>query len=118
MSKKILIIEDDTDILDMMPYILRDEGYDVVTAVDCAPIAEVSLLKPGLILLDNRLGEGEGADACKQLKADASTAHIPVVIVSANMQLAKLSQESHADDYLAKPFDISELITMAKKYLP
>jgi DNA-binding response OmpR family regulator len=117
MAKKILIIEDDRDILDMMAYILGDEGYEVIAALDCAPLRDILLLAPDLVLLDNRLGAGEGGDACKQLKADPLTASIPVVIISANMHIEALTATSGADGFLAKPFDIGELIALAKKYL-
>jgi DNA-binding response OmpR family regulator len=117
MAKKILIIEDDLDILDMMAYILRDEGYEVIVAVDGAPLRDILLLAPDLVLLDNRLGAGEGADACKQLKADPATAAIPVVLISANMHLEALTATSGADGFLAKPFDIDELIALANRYL-
>jgi two-component system phosphate regulon response regulator PhoB len=117
MSKKILIIEDDPDILDMMAYILTDEGYEVIAAVDCQPLEDIAAINPGLILLDNRLGENSGSNACKKLKTDADTAHIPVILVSANMDLEHLAADSLADGYMAKPFDVTELIAVVKHHL-
>ena len=118
MSKKILIIEDDPDILDMMAYILRDEGYEVSTSLDCRPLPEISFLKPDLILLDNRLTAGYGKDACKKLKLDVLTAHIPVILVSANQYLEQLSRDSLADGFMAKPFNIDELVAIARRHCP
>jgi two-component system phosphate regulon response regulator PhoB len=117
MSKKILIIEDDLDILDMMDYILQDEGYEVTATLDCKPVEEIASLKPDLILLDNRLGENSGSNACRELKTTATTAHIPVILVSANMHLAQLSMDSLADGYMAKPFDIQELVAVVRHHL-
>ena len=114
MLKKILIIEDDPDILDMMAYSIRDEGFEVTAALDCEPLKEVVELKPDLILLDNRLGDGSGANACKQLKNDIETAHIRVVLVSANMQLEQMTADSLADGFLAKPFYIDELVSVVR----
>jgi DNA-binding response OmpR family regulator len=68
MSKKILIIEDDPDILELMAYILEDEGYQVTAALDCKPLDQIASIKPDLILLDNRLGGTLGSDACKSSK--------------------------------------------------
>jgi DNA-binding response OmpR family regulator len=116
MSKTILIIEDDPDILDMMAYILRDEGYEVLPFLDCLPLQEILPLNPGLILMDNRLTAGSGKDACKKLKLDATTAHIPIILVSANRDLEQLTFESHADGFMAKPFDIDELVAIAKRH--
>lgn len=117
MSKKILIIEDDPDILEMMAYILRDEGYEVITALDCAPLNVLSTIRPDLILLDNRLGADSGGNVCKELKTAAATAHIPVVLVSAHMQLEQMAADSLANDYLSKPFDIDELVAVVNKHL-
>lgn len=117
MAKKILIIEDDPDILEMMAYILRDEGYEVITALDCAPFNAISTINPDLILLDNRLGADSGGDICKGLKTAAATAHIPVVLVSANMHLENMAADSMANGYLSKPFDIEELVAIVNKHL-
>lgn len=117
MSKKILIIEDDPDILEMMAYILRDEGCEVITAVDCAPLNIISTIRPDLILLDNRLGADSGGNVCKELKTAASTTHIPVVLVSASMHLEQMAADSLANGYLSKPFDINELVAVVNKQL-
>ena len=115
MSKNILIIEDDRDILDIMIYILEDEGYYVIGAQDCAMITikTVQGLKPSLILLDIRLPDGDGSEACKRLKENAKTAAIPVILVSANNKLEQMAAESRADGFLCKPFDVTELIALA-----
>lgn len=116
MAKTILIIEDDEDILDMMSYILQDEGFQVVSSVETVAITYIQDLKPALILLDNRLGDGFGRDLCLKLKADASTNHIPVVLVSAVNQLANLAEQSGADAYLNKPFDLEELVSLVRRF--
>ena len=117
MSKRILIIEDDPDILEMMTYILQDEGYRVTASVDCGPLDEIASVKPDLILMDNRLGGSSGAEACKKLKTEAATAHIPVILVSANMHLQELTRESRADGFMTKPFDLEELVAVVRHHL-
>jgi DNA-binding response OmpR family regulator len=116
MPKRIIIIEDDKDILDMMIYILKDEGYEVIGASDCQPLEAILQTKPDLILLDNRLREGSGKDECLKLKENAATRHIPVLIVSATQHLEQLAAESLADGYVAKPFDLDELIAVVQQY--
>ena len=116
MPKKIIVIEDDQDILDIITYILTEEGYDVLAAVDSKPLEEVHIHKPILILMDNRLTEGYGQDFCKRFKSNPATNHYPVVLVSANSGLEKMARDSNADGYLKKPFDISELIELVKKF--
>jgi DNA-binding response OmpR family regulator len=116
MSKKIIIIEDDQDILDIMTYILTDEGYEVLGSRDSQVLKEVHLHQPMLILMDNRLNDGFGKDFCKKLKNNPETRHVPVALISANPGLEEMALESHADVYLKKPFDITELIELVKKF--
>jgi DNA-binding response OmpR family regulator len=116
MPKRIIIIEDDRDILDMMTYILKDEGYDIISSTDCSPLEDLPASQPDLILMDNRLHDGSGMDECRKLKAQDSTRPIPVVIVSANPQLPRLAAECLADGYVSKPFDLQELIAVVRRY--
>jgi two-component system response regulator VicR len=116
MLKTVLIIEDDLDILDLIKMILQDEGYQVICATDQIPLQELKAIDPALILLDNRLTCGSGEDFCKTIKTDASTRHFTVVLCSANTELIKMAQESSADGYLAKPFDLEELIALVKRF--
>lgn len=116
MSKKIIIIEDDPDILDIMTYILSEEGYDVVAAANCKPLDEAHIHQPMVVLLDNRLSDGLGRDFCRQFKSNPLTSHFPVVIVSANSGLEEIARESNADGFLKKPFDIAELLGLVKRF--
>jgi len=116
MPKKIIIIEDDPDILDIMSYILSEEGYEVLAAPNCAPLEDVHLHQPMLILMDNRLTDGFGHDFCKKFKSNPETQHFPIVLVSANSGLEELTIESKANAYLKKPFDINELIALVKNF--
>lgn len=116
MPRKIIIIEDDPDILDIMTYILDEAGYEILSAVDTQPLADVQQHDPLLILMDNRLTGGLGKDFCKQFKNDPETSRFPVVLVSANAGLAEMARESQADGYLNKPFDISELLELVKQF--
>jgi DNA-binding response OmpR family regulator len=116
MPQKIIIIEDDKDILDIMSYILSEEGYEVLAAVDSKPLEEVHLHQPMLILMDNRLTDGFGQDFCKQFKSNPATRHFPVALVSASSGIEQMSADSSADGYLKKPFDIIELIELVKRF--
>jgi DNA-binding response OmpR family regulator len=116
MPKTIIVIEDDPDILDMITFILKDEGYEVIAATDCSPLEKVVDRKPDLILMDNRLRDVSGKDECLKLKEDALTLHIPVVLVSANRDLPQLAKDSLADGYINKPFDLEELLAVVRQY--
>lgn len=116
MPQNILIIEDDPDILDMMTYIIQDEGFHVITSMGTVSVTYVQEIDPVLILLDNRLADGFGRDLCLKLKNDPATRHYPVVLVSAVNQLAQVAEDSSADAYLNKPFDLSELVLLVRKF--
>jgi two-component system phosphate regulon response regulator PhoB len=116
MAKIILIIEDDPDIMDIMTYILREEGYQVFPSLTNVSRDYISELSPSLILMDNRLAAGYGRDFCRKLKDDPSTRHFPVVLVSAVNDLAALADHSGAGGYLNKPFDLAELLNMVRSF--
>jgi len=117
MSSKIIVIEDDPDTLDIINYILSDEGYDVIAANNDEPLKHILAIQPALILLDNRLAlGGSGHDLCFQLKSDPATRHFPVILVSANFNLEKMAEDCLADGCLKKPFDVEELIALVKRF--
>jgi CheY-like chemotaxis protein len=120
MAKKILVIEDDKDIRDTIVYILKDEKYDVIESGDSKILKHIHHHKPDLILMDNWLTEWKsdatGQQLSKKLKTDPSTSHIPIIIISAVSNIKEIAEEGLADSYLMKPFDMTELIAMVKKY--
>lgn len=116
-SKKILIIDDDVAILEVMKIILEDKGYHVITTPTGDNIEEkVQDLSPNIILLDFWLAGIDGHYIAKQLKSKVSTKHIPVIMVSANHDPKKIAIEVGADDFLEKPFDIDDLVNIVEKH--
>jgi two-component system, OmpR family, phosphate regulon response regulator PhoB len=116
MSKKIIVIEDDKDTLDIITYILTEEGYEVIGAENTGPLTQLHLHEPLLILMDNRLPEGPGKDICLRLKNDPATRHFPVALVSADTKLEEIAYEGLADAFLKKPFDIEDLIHLVNRF--
>jgi two-component system phosphate regulon response regulator PhoB len=116
MSKKIVVIEDDRDILDMMQCILEDEGYQVMPFSRAESIEEIIKQKPNLILLDDRLKDTSGHLLCKRIKTHPVTRSIPVIMVSAARGLNEMAERCLADTYLPKPFDLTELVDLVKTY--
>ena len=117
MSKKIIVIEDNHDILDMIAYILEDEGYEVISSLDAEPLKHIESHKPDLVLLDDWLADGYGHQLCGQLKANPTTNHIPVLLISSVQNLKELAKLSKANGYIHKPFDIDYLIDVVKEHL-
>ena len=116
MKKHIIIFEDDRDILDMMDMILADEGYQITACDNLIDNETIVNFKPSLILLDNKMGDGYGNTLCLAIKSDPLTKHIPVVMVSGTVSLHLIAERCKADGFLAKPFDLNELLDIVKKY--
>lgn len=110
MASKILIYDDDKDILDVTAAILKLKGFDVACRDHCREIAEdIGQEKPDVILMDNWLPDIGGVKAIQYLKSSDSFRHIPVIFFSANSHVEELAREAGADYMLKKPFEIKEL---------
>ena len=110
-QKKILVVDDDPDILEFLQVILEEEGYTVATTdkgdyVEKLHDGEL----PNLILLDILLSGKDGREIVKSLKSQEETRHIPVVMFSAHPSAEATARACGADDFIAKPFDIDVLL--------
>ena len=113
MSKRVVVVEDDLDILELITYNLEREGYEVIgTTTGEDGVEAARSRKPDLILLDLMLPGIDGLEVCRRLKADPDTAHIPVVMVTAKGEETDIVTgfELGADDYVIKPFSPRVLI--------
>ena len=110
MGKRVLILDDDLDILQICTIVLRKKGFEVFTLNNSNQVVEqVKTCRPDVILMDNWIPGPGGIEATRTLKLDTSTQDIPVIFFSANSNVTQLAQEARADYFLQKPFDISEL---------
>jgi len=109
---KILIAEDERDIRDLIAFTLKFAGYEVVTANNGEEAVLFTKQElPDLVITDVRMPKMTGYEACRQIKADPATQHIPVVFLSAKGQEAEVQTglDSGADEYLLKPFAPDQL---------
>jgi len=119
-SKRILCIEDETHIRDLLQLVLRGAGYTVLLADNGTDgLAQAREQRPDLILLDLMLPGLSGLSVCRELKENGATRSIPLVMVTAKTQPADivLGLESGADDYIVKPFDPDVLIARVRAVL-
>jgi len=119
-NRKILIVEDDSDIVEMITYNLRADGYEVLSAFtgkDGITLARRE--RPDLIILDIMLPVTDGFEVCRVLKSTEATARVPIIILSAKSQETDkiVGLELGADDYVTKPFSPRELIARIKAVL-
>ncbi len=117
---KILVIEDDSDIAELVEYNLRQEKYSVEVSRNGAEgFAKAKRLGPDLIVLDLMLPDMDGLEICRNLKSDSKTKNIPVLIVTAKGEEVDrvVGFEVGADDYLTKPFSPRELVLRVRAIL-
>jgi CheY-like chemotaxis protein len=115
--KKILVVDDDEGILEVVQIVLESEGYLVQICRNGACLKQQVQQAPDLILLDVLLSGEDGRELCKQLKRNPQTRHIPVVMLSAHSDANKVASASGADDFLEKPFDVDVLISLVGRHL-
>lgn len=114
-TKKIFIADDDYAIVDATSLMLQAMGYDVSSTLNGATVPVALQSKPDLLLLDIWMSGIDGRDICRQLKADPETVNIPVLMISASRDIRESALISGANDFLAKPFEMNELIDKIEK---
>jgi DNA-binding response OmpR family regulator len=119
MSKKIMILDDDSDILEILTLILSDAGYEVRALENGETIKEqIGDFQPDLLMMDVMLGAMDGRIICSKIKNDPSTANLPIILISGTHDLAQsLDQPGAPDDFVAKPFDMQQLLARIARQL-
>lgn len=112
-------MDDNEDILEVLQLILEDSGYEVETLSDGLLLFDkIRAHRPDLILLDIMLGNMDGRELCKIVKSKKETNNIPVILISASHNLSDRFKPCDApNDFLAKPFDINELLDKVHTHL-
>lgn len=119
MAPRILIVDDEPAVADLIDVILREEGYVVAVARDGAQgLMLAKDWRPDLILMDVMLPAVDGGTAIRRLKADPATSQIPIIAMSAGRNLRDRTGElDDADGALAKPFDVDALLAQVAFHL-
>jgi len=120
MKSRILVVDDEPDVLDLVTYNLAQAGFQTDTAADGAEaLRKARASAPDLILLDLMLPEMDGLEVCKLLRRDAKTSSIPIIMLTARASEIDriVGLELGAADYVPKPFSPRELILRVKKRL-
>jgi len=116
MRKPIVIIEDDQDLInEIYP---RGRNHEVLAYQDIQDITTIVANNPFLILLDDRLTEGYGSTFCLALKSDDRNIDIPVILISAVPNLKTVAEHCGADGFIAKPFELEQLVEVVVRFLP
>jgi len=120
MAEKILVVDDEKDVVDLLAFNLKNAGFQTIAAYHGEEaLAKIKKDAPALILLDLMLPGLDGVEICKRLKKDAATADIPVIMLTAKGDEVDkvLGLELGADDYITKPFSPREVVLRVKSVL-
>ncbi len=117
MKKKIVVADDDKDIVAVLTMMLEDAGYEVKSTANGHTAQMVRDYLPDLLLLDIWMKGVDGRDVCRYLKSQKPTKHIPIIMISANQDTEKIAHDAGADDYMTKPFDMDKLLERVAQYV-
>ncbi|MEJ2365270.1 MAG: response regulator [Deltaproteobacteria bacterium] len=118
MGEKILVVDDERVIRDILHDVLVNEGYEVILASNGEEAVKLAKREnPQAILLDIKMPGVNGIEACKRLKADEKTSSIPVVMISAHGEHKREAIDAGAEDFLTKPFSMVEIFTRVRSIL-
>ncbi len=120
MKQRILIVDDDPDILDVIRITLESEGFDVTEAHDGEDGLEKVLKRPpDLAIFDYKMPRKDGVDVCRILKKDILLRHVPIILLTGKGETSDkvTGLEAGADDYMVKPFEPEELVARVKTIL-
>ncbi|GAC1312965.1 MAG: hypothetical protein NVSMB24_35460 [Mucilaginibacter sp.] len=117
MKIKVLIIEDEPVIAEMISMILEDEGFDVISLSDTGWARyKLQAKEVNLVMLDLNL-KGEGGDSiCKYIKSQHDLKNIPVILVSGSQDIEEIKENCGADDLIRKPFELDHFISKVRKH--
>ncbi len=119
-SKTILVVDDEQDLLDLIEYNLKKEGFNVLKAengVEALKVAKENI--PGLVLLDIMMPKMDGLEVCDKMRSDANLKHIPIIFLTArgDEKTEVEGLDTGADDYVTKPISTTKLISRIKAVL-
>ena len=115
---KILVIDDDVDLLFLGSSLLRQKGFDVFSLAKTDNLFySIEFCKPDLILLDVKLGDEDGRNICRQLKENPWTKSIKIILYSAFPETSVEYAKYGADDFIVKPYELDHLVTRINHHL-
>jgi DNA-binding response OmpR family regulator len=116
--QKILVVDDDKDLLEMVEMTLSRLGYQITTLAKGSGFFKVvESIRPDIILLDIFLGDADGRTLCHKMKLQPAYENIPVILYSAGYVSLSTIEHSKADEFMIKPFEIKQLLEKIKKLL-
>jgi two-component system phosphate regulon response regulator PhoB len=116
-KRKVLIIENDADIRDIVDYILVGEGFTTLSISEPETMEHILRFAPDVILIDEFINSKPGHRLCLKIKNTKQLNHIPVIVLSTASDIELIATECQANDYISKPFDVKEMVEKVVKVL-
>ena len=116
MKKRIIIAEDDLDILFTLNLMLENAGYEIEISSSGKYILEGEYDFPDLFILDKRIPDMDGLEVCRQLRLRPECKDIPIIVISASPKFGPQALMAGANDFLQKPFQMDDLLRMVNRY--
>lgn len=116
--KRVLVVDDNKDILDILSLIFEQNNFEIATISKGEEVFScIASFSPQIILLDVFLGSMDGRELCNELKSNPLTKHIPIIMFSAHSSWDNILKVCKADDFIAKPFNVAEIVNKVNSLL-
>lgn len=116
-GKRILIADDNPDIVASLQLMLEGEGFKVESTLEGGRVGKMAENQPDLLILDVMMSGHDGRQICKSIKSHESTRDIPVIMFSANRDIEESSKKAGANCFIAKPFEFSDLLEKVEHHI-
>lgn len=117
-QRKILLLDDNRDLLQIIQIILKGQGYETVLAASIQEAEQkIRIHNPALILMDVFISDQDGRDYCNQLKTNSTTSNIRVILMSGSELNMTMMSRIQADDFMEKPFDYNDLVSRVQRQM-
>ena len=117
-DRKILLLDDNRDLLQIIQIILKGQGFDTILATSIEEAEhKIRIHNPALILMDVFISDQDGREYCNHLKTDAVTSNIRVILMSGSELNMSMMSRIHADDFMEKPFDYNDLVSRVQRQM-
>ena len=114
-KRKVMIIENDPDIRDIVSFVLSEEGFIIFSTPEPETLHHIVEFKPDVILIDEFINSKPGHRLCLKIKNNALLNEVPVIVLSTANDIELIATECQANDYIRKPFDVHEMVEKVVK---
>jgi CheY-like chemotaxis protein len=116
MKKKVVLVQDNKDILNIMDQVLEEEGFEVTASLTTEPIEKIDEIEPDVVIIDDHIkGSKKGSEVIEELKSTPETEDVSAVLTSTSNDLPQQAEDCKADDYIQKPFDLDHMVDVVKR---